>query len=470
MKRIYMLPHHQLVCNGSCQGLLTNGFGSYYAIAPKLSYQGWYQLNPSNWRMQKIIESITPLDEGDCVSLHHQFYGLRRTYKSGAQDTTLHYQKVLLYSTLKLKGRILLTLDGRESYDGSELGREYSVDIKEDFALVTFTQKDSKGKIIFQHYLGIKGVRNVEWLNNWKEKHYESDAKRKSRSNYWVCDALTFMPRHHVVFSYGRTPAEARTLADIAYFHFDDIMSNLHEQALRTLPNFENIPDKYLQAAGSCATWSLQSLYQRFSFNHRMFRGVLAGLPWFYQLWSRDELISLGGLLSLVKRHNDEVLLKELKRILRRHLKSITKGKLANRFPHSDLGSVDALGWLAKRVLDYLKITKSLKQLYTLFTLGELVFWFTALEKGLKEAKESYYKDGLFTNTFCETWMDTSYHDDGRVGYRIEIQALFCAVYDALIYLGKIIDSKKVANYMAERKTFKQRIRKKFLRTIGYKF
>lgn len=464
MKRVYKLPHKDLICNGSCQGLLTNGFGSYYAFAPEMSYQGWYQLEPKQWRMQKIIESITPIDEGECTKLYHQFYGLRKIYTSGAQDTILHYQKALLYSTFNLKGRIKVTLDGRESYDGSDIGRDYEITVNDDFVLIKFVHKDESGKIKNQHYICIKGVRNVEQIKEWKEKHYNFDKERNAKANYWVYEALTFIPRHHVTFSYAKTEHEARTIADIAYFHFDDIMGSLHEQSIRILPQFVNIPDNYLQAAGMSAGWSLQSLYQRFSFDHRIFSGVLAGLPWFFQIWSRDELISLGGLYSIVKRHKDEQLLQDLKRILKRYVKGVTNGSVTNRYPYSELGSIDAIGWLAKRINDFLKLTKSLKQLYTLFTIEELVLWFDTLVGALEDAKKKHMKNGLFFNKSCETWMDTKYQDEGREGYRIEIQALFYTMYDAIISLGKLIDSEKTLIYRKEQHEFRRRVKEKFIR------
>ena len=96
MKHVYKLPERDVITKGTGNTLLTNGFGSYFCIHPKFSYQGWYQLNAKNWRMQKIIESITPLDEGEQTTLYQHFYGLRRLFSSGAQDTIIPYQKVSL--------------------------------------------------------------------------------------------------------------------------------------------------------------------------------------------------------------------------------------------------------------------------------------------------------------------------------------------------------------------------------------
>lgn len=467
MNNIYKLPERDVMTKGTGSTLLTNGFGSYYMNHSDFSYQGWYQLNAKAWRMQKIIESITPIDEGKQTSLYNHFYGLRRSFTSGAQDTIIPYQKVLLYNTHELNGRILLTLDHRETYEQSRLGRNYEITVDQDFVLIKFTQYKETGELEYEHYVGVKGVRNVTTLNHWKEKQYEIDKSREAHSTYWINETLTFIPFRHVVFSSAETAAEARTLADIAYFHFDDILSNLHDQSTQKTPRFSEVADKQLECAAQCASWSLLSLLQRFSFDHKMMPGIYAGLPWFFQIWSRDELISLGGLLALAKR-NDEHLY-TIKKILSRHVKGILpNGTLANRFPHSELGSIDSLGWLAKRIVDFIKQSRKQKKLYTLFVLEELVDWYGALKKGLEAAKKNYgvkINDSiLFVNKEKETWMDTSYEDDGRKGLRIEIQALFYCIYEAINLLGKITDSKDVFDYHEEQSRFRQTVRDTFLR------
>lgn len=466
MKQVYKLPERDVITKGPGNALLTNGFGSYYCIHPEFSYQGWYQLNAKSWRMQKIIESITPLDEGSQIALYQQFYGVRRLFSSGAQDVIMPYQKVLLYNTHKLNGRVMLNLDHRETYEQSRLGRIYDITINKDFVLIHFKQENEKNELEYEHFLGIKGVRNVNIFNNWKEKNYEVDKKRNAHSNYWVYEALTFIPNHYVVFSSAQTAAEARTLADIAHFHFDEILANLHDQSLQKMPSFKELPDTKLIAAAQASSWSLLSLLQKFSFNHNLMPGIYAGLPWFFQIWSRDELISLGGLLSLAKKN--PIHLQTIKTILSRHVKGILpNGTLSNRFPKSILGSKDSLGWLAKRIVDFIKEAKKQKQLYTLFALEELIEWYEELKKALYNAKKNYGKEIngaiLFTNKEKETWMDTSYEDDGRAGIRIEIQALFYSLYEAIIFLGKLTDSKEVFRYRKEQAKFKEAIRKTFI-------
>ena len=467
MKRIYKFPDKDFIAEGDESFLLTNGFGSFYANSKSLSYQGWCQLDPKRWILRKTIESIRPLDEGQQVFSYNQFFGFRREFSSGAQDTLIPYQKVLLYNTHHLNGRVLLSLDHRDVYSLSRLNRFYDITINKDFILIHFKQLKDDGSLEFENFIGIKGVRSVELLKNWKEKVYDYDKKRNANPNYWVYEALTFIPTHHVVFSSADSAHEARTLADIAYFHFDDIISNLHEKTLSKIPTFKDVPDNYLRSAIRCASWSLDSLIQKFSFDHRWFPGIYAGLPWFFQVWSRDELISLGGLINLLEERKELSYL--IKTILSRHINNILPdGKLSNRFPESKLGSVDAIGWLGKRIVDFIKIVKKNKELYTLFSLEELIRWFEILKNALFNAKKNYGFEienniFLFRNLKNETWMDTSFEDNGREGLRVEIQGLFYSLYEAIITLGKLVDSKEVFRFRQEQSLFKKAFRKYFI-------
>jgi len=69
-----------------------------------------------------------------------------------------------------------------------------------------------------------------------------------------------------------------------------------------------------------------------------------AGLPWFYQYWSRDELVSV---MSLMLEHRYDY----SKELLMKYLFEITTdGRLSNRYPAANLGTADSIGWLFKRL------------------------------------------------------------------------------------------------------------------------
>ncbi len=117
-------------------------------------------------------------------------------------------------------------------------------------------------------------------------------------------------------------------------------------------------------------------------------KGIFAGLPWFFQIWARDELLSLKG-ISLKT---------DVQAILERNLQHVQPdGTLLSRFPPSDVRAADAIGLL------YLRKGNKEK-------LGEV----------LDALRKNSIKDGLFINHAKETWMDSI----DRSGARIEMQAL----------------------------------------------
>jgi glycogen debranching enzyme len=72
--------------------------------------------------------------------------------------------------------------------------------------------------------------------------------------------------------------------------------------------------------------------------------GLFAGLPWFFQYWSRDELISLKAFMLEGKNY-------QAKETLLYYASLVGEdGLLPNRVPHSDVKSIDSVGWLFVRI------------------------------------------------------------------------------------------------------------------------
>ena len=457
MQRRFIFSEEKIICPGTPKGVLTNGFGSYFCLDNDMSYQGWYLHETDSWRMQKIIESIIPLEEGEITDFTILPYALRRQHEKGAQETFMVYSDILLYSTTKLETPVRLTLDHRESYETSRVGRHYEIYEEHNALIIKFTQEHE-----YEHYLVIKGIKGYHKLQLWREKQYETDASRGTQSSYWVFDAIDFVPEHNVVFAAAKTYHEAITLASIGYVHFDEIQTTLALQSTRQLFSYPQIKEKRIGTALTLSAKSLLDLTPQLSFNHQTFKGMYAGLPWFFQIWSRDELISIGGLFSLAKERNE--LFHVVKAILNRHVHGILHdGKLANRYPHSDLGSIDAFGWLAYRTYEFLDYLFEHKLLYSYFSPQELQEWLSHFKTGIQDAVKATKVGGFFSNKFNETWMDTSHHDDGRAGIRIEIQALHYAVYNVICQLAQFTEDEGLAKYYEQKEEFKDCIRMEFL-------
>jgi glycogen debranching enzyme len=156
----------------------------------------------------------------------------------------------------------------------------------------------------------------------------------------------------------------------------------------------------------------------------RLGRGIYAGLPWIYQWWTRDEAISTGALVALGR-------FQDAKKILLRQTALIQKdGRLGNRYPHSDLGSADGIGWTASRLLELLHKRPDI------FSKEEQKTIYTRLLQCKEQIERNYMRDGLIWNAPLETWMDTGDAMDQRDGACIEIQLLHQKLNDLLAYLA----------------------------------
>ncbi len=143
---------------------------------------------------------------------------------------------------------------------------------------------------------------------------------------------------------------------------------------------------------------------------------IVAGLPWFCKPWIRDELISLKALLIL-----GEVDL--FKKIIFDYVKRIPEQGL---FSHNGIVMADSIGWVAKRLNDYL----------------DMGFKFSKIEEELikRKFKDAVYailktraKESFVINKPKETWMDSLLRD----GARIEIQALQLNIYKLMSRVAK---------------------------------
>ncbi|MEK6808578.1 MAG: amylo-alpha-1,6-glucosidase, partial [Nanoarchaeota archaeon] len=175
--------------------------------------------------------------------------------------------------------------------------------------------------------------------------------------------------------------------------------------------NLPKINDTEIKMAYICSVDTLRSMYVNE-------KGLFAGLPWFFQFWSRDELISVKALMMIGMR-------KQAEDLLRKYLYCLgVNHKIRNKSQAPDLDSADAIGWLFKRLDDYFRIfgkSSFSKEVGTLF-LQKLII---AVDEILIYNTES----GLAKNNSKETWMDTSFEGDDRSGFRIEIQALRLFIY-----------------------------------------
>ncbi|MBW2978161.1 hypothetical protein KY331_04915 [Candidatus Woesearchaeota archaeon] len=359
--------------------LLTNKIGGYFLSGIKSRYSGLFLRDSEN--MFKVIDEIKIIGNNVKPVLFMP-----------------HGYNSLVYELGKLR-TIELLLDCRGSYDISEWGRFYEIFEEQGKIIVKGIKKEGDVELVL--YLVID-KQNVVFskTEKWVKKKYIFDKKRKSHPYEWHVFSALKLKSRRIVFSVGKDKDEVIKENN---FVCSNLVKLKKKQELYYKKLFSGIKlkNKKIETAYKHAVSSLDNL----SCNIHGVEGIYAGLPWFFQFWSRDELISLSGLVN--KRKAKKILISYLDCIVR-------DGRLLNfRFPGSDKTNADGIGWLFKR-LEGVNLNKK-----------ETAVVVKKLKFSIDNIKGHLMKDGLIHSRELETWMDTNWMDDTREGFRIEIQAMF---------------------------------------------
>lgn len=314
-------------------------------------------------------------------------------------------------------------LDVKKAYDNRIWGRNFNFERNGDVVLVEFTkrtdEKEDKthGTEEFKVYVAIKGANPV-LKNEWAKRLYHNNVNEPPMERY------VFLPAQFnakkIAIAAAKTPSAAIKLAELA---------------MNNLPNGRNMPQKNEKAlAAFYAERALEQLLVDEKF-------LFAGLPWFFQDWSRDTAISSKALSFRQPEAAKNLLLSMIRNIL-------PDGRLPNTLG-SKTGNADGVGWAFKRIGEL-----------GMLSAKEHYFAEKQLEKSISLIRKNYEKQGLICNNAQETWMDTTGGtNDSRSGFRIEIQALQLSMYALAHKLTKKPEYKKLEEDLKEkvRKVFWKR-------------
>ena len=386
---------------GAGMFLLTDRQGGFFSLGNITKYNGLVCRVEEH--LAKTVENI--LLPGQELETVRSFPGgVERRYSGGAVETFAMGSCSLSYSIEGYSGELLLDLDMRRLGDESAAGRAYAVRQEGETLLITYEKysDDSRSQKEYELSLAVQGVAHgaFRFIQEWQEGRYQYDARRGDSSKLWLfrCGAIRVDGSLSLSFAAGANAVEA------------SVKTTAGERQAVTHPKDEPLP-------------ALVSLASLDSLTLARTGWIYAGLPWFSQPWSRDELISLGALI----RAGRYALAKET--VLRYAALLSQRNGLDALYPRGGLPAADALGWLAKRTHDLLLALERRGLLRQHFSRRELRSLRDAIGGALATVAAERSGDGLIVNSVGETWMDASYGGDTRQGARIEIQALQLAGY-----------------------------------------
>ena len=479
--------------------LLANKKGGYCSFfnAASSRYYGLFYFDEKTMDMYKFIENIEITGYNDVSTLKNNFHFVERIKNDIVESFLMPKNSNSLIYELSNENEIDLFLDCKKSYDNREFGRYYEISEENGCVIVKFTKKtdakedSSHGIGEFILYLAVKSNNNFYEKNDrWIERHYADDKERNSMPfKRHVYNALR-LKGSKFVFSMAKSKDDA--IKECNY-----IFNNVNEIKIREKENFLNIlktdsvkkiiSSKSISNDIKVAYVNAVNSLNNLVVENKNSYGIFAGLPWFFQFWARDTLVSLKSAYKFNKQLG--------KKMIFRYLNSINhNGRLPNligQHNSRNLGSADAHGWLffrckeiadgmeknrqiinsikasiksikqnknrkSQRVNDYLKncsliIRKKENECHHFIYEIE-----NSLEKSLNGLLKFHTKDNFEVNNRLETWMDTEFENDGREGIRIEVQALRLNMYKLMFELTQNNKYKILENLL------KNKIRQKF--------
>lgn len=424
------------------------------------NFNGWFNLISDEYVLYKSLDNIY-LDDQKVIKprefINH-FSSVERIYDIAKERFTI-VKNGLIYevSSHKTIG-INIDLDFRKIFDLDDKGRIYKIyteDVRvregrlssdSKIIVVEYTKysDDSLSNIEGRYYLLIYGAEPYFTVpDKWEKRSYEYDQSRDSKSEFYIYRALRLLCKNYsrIIFSFSENKEDAHNkLIDVIVNQrtITDIYCNYAESFLGQKLSVSDSAGREMAMGYINALHALDGILVSLNLLNKKHVGIWAGLPWFFQFWARDELISLRSLMLADK--NDYA-----KLILMRYVNEIgVDGRIPNIYPPAGLGSADASGWLFKRIYDFIVMLDESGDFANHVNLFELKYFRERLQFSIRQIIKNHYSEGLIKNAPLETWMDTSAADDQREGFRIEIQALFLSMLKLMNMMNNMLANKFV--------------------------
>ncbi len=465
--------------NGNAGFLLANKKGSYCSFfnAPSSRFYGLFYFDEESMNMYRFIESIEIANGNDVSGMKNGFYFAERRKNDIVESFMMPKNFSSLLYELSAGSEIDIVLDCKGSYDSREWGRYYEIFEEKGCIVVKFTKKtdsredSSNGVLEFELYLAIKSDKNPHQKNDkWVERDYYYDKERKSPPfKRYVYNALR-LKGSKFVFSMSKKKNDAvreciHVFGNSEYikgtekgYFFDMLKKDCVKNAIRNKNIGSEIKIAYINALNSLNNLAIDGR------NY----GLMAGLPWFFQFWARDTLVSLKALSKINERLSRKLLYGYLGKIN-------DEGRLPNlagEHSSSSLGSADAHGWLflrcsesarsinaSREIINSIKnsirsvmqsrhsgsskIKRHVQRCSSIIKRKEneclrMIYEIkSSLEKSLNFLLKFHTENHFEMSKKLETWMDTGFENDKREGIRVEIQALRLNMYRLMFELSK---------------------------------
>jgi glycogen debranching enzyme len=405
--------------------ILTNKVGSFYLWSnePYSKFCGlFFKINEDFVKCIETIEINSPIK--NTKNIQHSIINKR---DSLIETISLNKNKNIITYDLSKKTDITLTLDVHKANDFDDFERDYSLKTEQDCIIIEYTKKKIKSNKEYEYYIAIKSDNlNYKEIKEFVKREYSYDKFRNSNCERYVFKCLSL---NASIFTLSMSDNKDNAIKNALEEYK---LKRSSKKILESKTNYDKLIN---------ATSKIKKIYSECCYNMDKLitnNGIYAGLPWFFQEWTRDELISLKYIM--LKSEYDKV-----KDILFKYYNiNMTDGRLPAILPNQGNKSADSIGWLAFRTLEFIEILKNNKLHEKYFNNVEINkikdFFINVAEFHVN----NYFKNELIYSEKDETWMDTTYKDDARDGFCIEIQTLCLRIFEIAYILS---NDEKFNNY-----------------------
>ncbi len=445
--------------------LLTNNRGNYFLSMEKKSrYSGLFFFSKD---MFKILDEIV-LQKSESTdkkalekTLINKFFSASRNSSEIAENFLMPKNFNSFIYNLNKKTNFFLDFDVRKSYDSRRFGMYYDIIRDKDKLLIRFEKKSdrredsSDSQKEFEIWIAVKCNGDSRDVLQWLEKDYEFDRERNSFPYKRYVFRAVELEASLAVITVAENRMQAEKECDFVYNNAEQFRRNgekefkkLLEEKTPSKTKSKNILDKSIsnKSYSYFAKMSAKSSMDALSISE----GILAGFPWFFQYWTRDEMMSLKALILEKKFvYVKNLLFEKLDRINDKGMLEVLNNRV----------SADSAALVFMRFDDFLNeleeqglLEKYMKE-EDIDLLRERLSECINCIIGKNAKNEKNTKEiTLIQNNAGETWMDSL----ERRGACIEIQALFLRM---LRLMQKLSRDKR---YKRLEENFRYAVREKF--------
>ena len=451
--------------------LLTNQRGDFIhqSLSPNVCKSFGFFYRDSNQRKPiKVIDWFGNLDlETKKVDIKE--FQVQKEFSSpyvedehsyGFEKTTISPNGGCLIET-QIEGSVVLDLDVKYFDDYSKFGKEYKIYEEEGVLFIEFLKKDEDSNETLKMYVGIKTPNlQYERVEEWIEKKYSYDKLRNLDETEFVFRAIRFdILNVHKKFSIGYSTNKEEVFEQLLLMdNFEEVIEKVEK----------GIDENGFGQTESQVPLSMQTQLSYDVSKRKLYDAlikddqdnsphIIAGFPWFYQEWVRDEVFSLRAFLEI----GETQLVKE--KLCGLCFKIDENGELPRLNIEGSRTSFDSVLLLAKRIEDFIFYVDE-NGLYERYVdTKTLELFYASLEKAFKGIMKNRWdtENELIKIEKEEWWRDTI----NRIENPLALQVSMINMISVMAILAKMLKKTvKCEEYLDLESTFKETIKEKYVR------